>query len=140
VPFSAEVAAVTTPDDIVGLETEGTYLTAVDATSSTLLLYDPTTFAAPTTKSLTIVGSGGDIAPDTATGSSTVSGTTSLSAVQGMFSQNNFTRYYVTDSDLDAIIPIDIVTASLGSPIPLCHPCPGTAYDLLTGDAAATTP
>ena len=106
VPFSAEVAAATTPDQIVGLGTEGTYLTAVAATSSTLLLYDPTTFATPTTKPLGLVGSGGDIAPDsfaggahyfsnatrtlysvyTATGSSTVSGTTSLSAVQGMFS------------------------------------------------------
>jgi hypothetical protein len=159
-PFSAELAATTPAVEIVGLETEGAYLTAVDATTSKLLIYDPSTFAAPTTKPLGIVASGGDIAPDsfaagahyfsnttrtlyavyTATGNTTVTGTTNLSAVQGMFSQTNFARYYVTDSDLDEVIPIDVGTAALGTPIPLCHPCPGTAYDLLTGDAAATTP
>lgn len=157
VPFSAEIAGTTTGDDIAGLETEGQYLTAVDDTNATLLIYDPTNFAAPTVKSLGIVTSGGDIAPATfggayyfsnathalyavytVTGNSIVAGAAGTeSAVQGMFSLNNLAQYYVTESDLDAILPIDISTGVLGTPIPLCHPCPGTPYDLLIGDAAA---
>ena len=156
-PFSAEIAAMTSPDEIAGLETEGQYLTAVDASNPMLLIYDPTTFPAPTVKPLAISVAGGDIAPSTfggayyfsnaahalyavytPTGNSLIVGTAGTeSAVQGMFSLNNLAQYYVTESDLDAIIPIDITNGAFGTPIPLCHPCPGTRYDLLFGDAAA---
>ena len=158
-PFGAHLVATITTDQIAGLETEAPYLTAVDATTSTLVIYTRSNFATPpTTKPLGIPLLTGDIAQAsyalgayyfsnsnhtlysvyTATGNSTVTGAVpSVGTVAGMFSVNNYTQYYVTSSDLDEVIPIDITNGATGAAIPLCHPCPSTHYDLLDGDAAS---
>lgn len=160
-PFTASIAAPITTDTLDGMETEGQYLTAVDSTSSMLLLYDTANLlAAPTTKPLGIPAEGGDIAQAsyalgayyfsnknhvlyniyTATGNSTVAGASINTTVTGMFSVASYTQYYITSSDLDAVIPIAIADGTTGAAIKLCHPCPGTPYDLLDGDATSVTP
>jgi hypothetical protein len=157
-PFGVTTVGPISIDEIVGMMTEGTNLTMVDRTSSELVLIDPTNLGAtPTTKPLGIPITGGDIvgatfggsyyfsnsdeelyAVYTATGNSTLSlNAPTAGTIEGMFSQNNFAQYYMTSSSLDAVIPVDIADSTLGAAIPLCHPCPGTPYDLLSGDAAS---
>ena len=157
-PFSAtDVGAITT-DEIVGMMTEGTELTMVDRTTSQLMIIDPAALGSqPTTKALGLPIDGGDIAGAsfggsyyfsnsgaelyavyTATGNSMPTlNAPSVGTIEGVISQNTYAQYYMTSSTLDAVIPLDVTTATLGTAIPLCHPCPGTPYDLLTGDAAS---
>ncbi len=157
-PFGVTTVGPISIDEIVGMMTEGTNLTMVDRTSSELVLVDPTNLGAtPTTKPLGLPVTGGDIvgamfagsyyfsnadeelyAVYTATGNSTMSiNAPSVGSIEGMFSQNDYAQYYMTSSTLDAVIPVDITNGTLGIAIPLCHPCPGTPYDLLSGDAAS---
>jgi hypothetical protein len=157
-PFGVTTVGPITIDEIVGMMTEGTNLTLVDRTSSELLLIDPTNLGGtPTTKPLGLPVTGGDIvgamfagsyyfsnadeelyAVYTATGNSTASiNAPSVGTIEGMFSQNDYAQYYMTSSTLDAVIPVDLTNSTVGTAIPLCHPCPGTPYDLLSGDAAS---
>jgi hypothetical protein len=154
-PFSANVVATITTDTIAGMFGYQPYLELVDATTSQLLIFTPSDPSSVTTKPLGIPISGGDIAPTTfggsyyfsnanqelyaiytATGNSEAVGSApNATGIAGMFQTDDFTDFYLTSSLTDAVIPIDISTGALGIPIPLCHPCPATPYDLLDGDA-----
>lgn len=153
-PFSAVVVANITTDNIVGMFGLQPDLELVDATTSQLLLFTPSDPGSVTTKTLTFPIAGSDIAPSTfggayyfsnsnqqlyavytATGNSLGMGSATATGISGMFQTNNYATYYLVSSRTDQVIPIDTSNAALGTPINLCHPCPGTPYDLLDGDA-----
>ncbi len=150
-PIDAQVVR-SVSGNVSSIERRGNALFGVDEANDLVVSFDP--LSGPiATKPLGVAASGGDVAELSdgtwyyfsnattqlyrfdSTNDPIAVGTPATGApfVSGLVRDDN-DRLFVTSSGSDELIPIDLVTGQLGTPIPLCKTCP-TTYDLLSGDA-----